>query len=176
MGLEGVEGVVDRLRVRPSAVMTDKEIKKHLDDLIAGEPALKGLGIKAEVRDGVIDLEGEAPSLTHKRLAGVLAWWVPGSTDVINSLELNTLEEDTDSELADAVLSALEKDVLVGGYSITVNAKGFAVTLEGSVCSEAEKEAAEDDAWYVWGVNEVVNRLAVRRTLACRTPKRPAAG
>jgi len=116
-----------------------------------------------DVNNGIVDLEGSAPSLSHKRLAGVLAWWVPGSRDVINSLEVIPPEEDSDDEITDAVVLALEKDKLVNHSNIKVTTKNYVVTLNGIVKSEIAKEAAEDDAWYVWGVNEVVNGLKVVR-------------
>ncbi len=163
MGTAGTSGVIDRLKVRPSARMTDKEIGKHFYDALAGEPVLDALGIKAEVRDGVVDIEGVVPSLTHKRLAGVLAWWVPGATDVINSLEVDPPEEDSDEEMEDAITTVFEKDRLVDESSIKARAKRWVVTLEGVAMSEGEKKAAEDDAWYVWGVNDVVNNIRVEK-------------
>jgi osmotically-inducible protein OsmY len=47
-----------------------------------------GGSIVVEVKDGVVTLNGEVPSLTHKRLAGVLAWWVPGVKSVVNRVEV----------------------------------------------------------------------------------------
>ena len=35
--------------------------------------------IEIEVKDGVVTLDGRVPGLASKRLAGVLAWWVPGA-------------------------------------------------------------------------------------------------
>lgn len=161
MGADGVEGVADRLRVKPSARMTDDEIKDHIADAIGSEPALKDAKLSFEVKDGVVDIEGTAGSLTHKRLAGALAWWVPGVADVINSVEVAPPEEDNDGELADAVMLVLEKDGLVHPSSISVSVKNWVVTLGGTVTSEAEKNAAEEDAWFVWGVNEVRNLLKI---------------
>lgn len=163
MGIAGTAGVIDRLKVEPSARMTDKEIEKHFYDALSGEPALNSLGIKAEVRGGVIDIEGVVPSLTHKRLAGVLAWWVPGSTDVINSIEVDPPEEDSDDEVEDAVAAVFEKDRLVDESSLKARARDWVVTLEGVALSDEEKQAAEDDSWYVWGVNDVVNNIRVEK-------------
>jgi len=154
-------GVVDRLRVRPSKEMTDDEIREHIEDAFDGESTLSGLGLAVEVSDGVVDIEGTVGSLTHKRLAGVLAWWVPGTMDVINSLEVDPPEEDTDDEVKDAVRTVLEKDRLVDASRITISARDWVVTLRGAVASPAAKDAAEDDAWYVWGVNEVKNEIKV---------------
>jgi len=166
METAGFEGVVDRLRVAPSAAMTDAEIGAHLDAAFAGEGALQGVPVTAEIKDGVVDLEGKLTSLTHKRLAGVLAWWVPGVQDVINSIEVDPPEEDTVDELRDAVVIALEKDMLVDARSLTVSAEGFTVTLEGVLASEAARDAAEADAWFTWGVNDVINRITIDETKA----------
>src|SRR4030067_2267948 len=130
-GLQEVQGVVDRLRVRPSVSMSDDEIRDHMRGALTQESALNGLDINIEVRDGVVDLEGQVWSLSHKRLAGVLAWWIPGVLDVINSIEVNPPEEDSDGELSDAVRLALEKDRLVDAQSLKVSTNGYVVTLEG---------------------------------------------
>lgn len=161
MGISEITGVIDRLRVKPSMSMGDKEIKKHLFDAIDEEPAIDAKTIEIDVKDGSIDIEGTVPSLSHKRLAGVFAWWVPGSIDVINSLEVIPPEDDSDDEITDAVRLVLEKDRLVDAGSIGIFTNNCVVTLTGAVKSNAEKDAAEDDAWYVWGVNDVENRLKV---------------
>jgi len=161
MGISGTSGVIDRLLVMPAKEMGDKEIKNHICDAFLEEPTLRDITIEVDVNNGMVDLEGTVPSLSHKRLAGVLAWWVPGSADVINSLEVTPPEEDSDDEITDAVVLALEKDKLVNHSNIKVTTKNCVVTLNGVVKSEIAKEAAEDDAWYVWGVNEVVSRLKV---------------
>ena len=163
MGIPGTSGVVDRLRVKPAKEMGDKEIKNHICDAFLEEPTLRDITIEVDVKNGIVDLEGTVPSLSHKRLAGVLAWWVPGSQDVINSLEVKPPEEDSDDEITEAVVLAFEKDKLVNHSNIKVATMNCVVTLNGVVKSEIAKEAAEDDAWYVWGVNEVINRLKVVR-------------
>jgi osmotically-inducible protein OsmY len=118
--------------------------------------------IVVEVNDGVVTLNGKVPSLTHKRLAGVLAWWVPGTRDVINGLEEFPPEEDNDDELTDAVRLVLEKDPFVNASKIGVSSRDWVVTLEGLVPVETMKKMAERDAWCVVGVKSVVNRIEVR--------------
>jgi osmotically-inducible protein OsmY len=118
--------------------------------------------IRIRVEDGVVTLEGEVPGLGLKRLAGVLAWWVPGSRDVVNGLGVAPPEADNDGEVADAVRIALEKDPFVDAGQIRVHARNWRVILEGLVRGEAEREMAEFDAWYVSGVDAVDNRIAVR--------------
>jgi osmotically-inducible protein OsmY len=179
----GVQRIVDRLKVAPAEKMGDAEIRDHVCKLLVEESALercfiRGLAgvsvetvrkaitepsgsIVVEVNDGVVTLNGEVPSLTHKRLAGVLAWWVPGTRDVINGLEEVPPEEDNDDELVDAVRLVLEKDPFVNADKIRVSSKEWIVTLEGLVPNETMRQMAERDAWYVLGVKQVINRIAI---------------
>ena len=179
----GVHRIVDRLKVTPAEKMGDAEIRDHVFKVLTEEPALERCfvhgpvegeltrirkatpesagSIIVEVIDGTVILNGEVPSLTHKRLAGVLVWWVPGVRDVINGLEEVPPEEDNDDELIDAVRLVLEKDPFVDASKMRVSSKDWIVTLEGFVSTEAMKQMAERDAWYVVGVKSVINRIAV---------------
>lgn len=180
--VKGVRHVVDRLRVAPARRMGDAEIRDHVGDALLFEPALARFAVRMRsgrlvrtlrepdgasgsmtvaVEGGAVTLDGEVPSLAHKRLAGVLAWWVPGTRDVVNGLEVVPPEPDDDGEICDAVRTALEKDPLVNAGRIQVGARRSVVTLGGVVPSEPEREMAEQDAWCVFGVDEVVNRIAV---------------
>lgn len=96
------------------------------------------------------------------RLAGVLAWWVPGSRDVVNGLGVEPPEEDNDDEVSDAVRLVLEKDPFVDATRIDVSTRDYVVTLEGLVPAVGEREMAEFDAWYVFGV-DVERRVDANR-------------
>jgi osmotically-inducible protein OsmY len=180
--LPEVAGIVDRLRVAPATPMGDGAITDHLRDALLQEPTLADCGLRlqrgvhqeiarqpaprageiaVEVADGVVTLNGELPSLARKRIAGVLAWWVPGSRDVVNGIAVAPPEEDSDEEIAEAVRVALEKDPFVDASQIRVGVRRAAVRLTGLVPTGSEREMAEFDAWYVFGVDKVINDLAV---------------
>jgi osmotically-inducible protein OsmY len=116
--------------------------------------------IQVSVTDGVVLLEDHVTSLIQKRLTSVLAWWVPGIRDVINGLKVVPLQEDSDEEIAKAVRLVLEKDPFVNVERIRVTVEKAVVTLEGGTPSAPQQEMAELDAWYVFGVDKVDNRLA----------------
>jgi osmotically-inducible protein OsmY len=118
--------------------------------------------IEIKVEDGVVTLDGDVPGLVQKRLAGVLAWWVPGSRDIVNGLGVTPPEEDNDGAVTDAVRIALEKDPFVNAEQIRVSTHDSVVTLTGLLPTESEREMAEFDAWYVFGVDRVVNQITVR--------------
>lgn len=179
-----VDGILDRLRVAPAQPMGDGAIRDAVRDALLQEPTFADMAIQEEVKgevlmarqppggsrgevclkvdDGVVTLYGDAPSLAHKRLAGVLAWWVPGSRDVINGLGVFPPEEDSDDEITDAVRLVLEKDPFVNASQIRVTTRSSVVSLTGLVPKGAEREMAEFDAWYVFGVDNVINEIEVR--------------
>jgi osmotically-inducible protein OsmY len=181
----GVAGIVDRLRVQPAQPMGDGAIRDHLRDAWLQEPAFADFAIRVrvadrvesirepaaargalelEVADGVVTLNGRVPGLDDKRLAGVLAWWVPGSRDVINGIAVEPPEEDSDEAILEAVRLVLEKDPFVDATQIRAGVKSALIRLTGSVPSAAERAMAEADAWYVLGVDKVDNRIEVDRT------------
>ena len=184
-GVEGVRGVVDRLRIVPGERRGDGAIRDSLGGFLLREPELRTCAIRARakgrietLRDvppggggeiefaveyGVITLEGAVISLSHKRVAGVLAWWAPGCRDVVNSLDVVPPEEDNDDEVVDAVRLVLEMDPLVQADQITARCRDYVVTLDGYVRTGEERRRAELDAWSVFAVDKVVNRIEVRR-------------
>lgn len=176
-----VTGIVDRLRVVPAEPMEDGTIRDHVCNAFLAEPAFDAYRVRAlvkgeletiraqdsehvlevEVNEGVVTLNGSVQSLSHKRLAGVVAWWVPGSRDVVNGIEVSPAMDDNDDECMDAVRLVLEKDPLVNASQIRLRCRNLVVTLEGAVSTQNSKMAAEADAWCVFGVNGVSNHLLV---------------
>lgn len=182
--VEGIRGVIDRLRVIPAERKGDGAIRDSLCSLLmhAGEFRNCAIRVRAKgnvetlrevstdwggevevaVEDGVITLEGHVLSLSHKRAAGVLAWWAPGCRDVVNALEVKPPEEDNDNEVVDALRLVLEMDPLVQADQIHASCRDYVVTLAGSARTEEERRRAEFDAWCVFAVDGVVNRIEVR--------------
>lgn len=80
---------------------------------------------------------------------------------MINGLGVIPPEADNDPEITDAVRLVLEKDPFVNPDQVRVASSNAVVTLEGLVPTESERDMAEHDAWYVFGVEDVVNRLAI---------------
>ena len=173
----GLSGIVDRIRVAPRQPMGDGAIRDHIRASMLQEGAFTRCEIQAAeegraetaadrgnyiafaVADGVVTLDGQVESPSHKRLAELLAWWVPGTRDVVNGIEVKPFEDDSDDEITDAVTMALEKDRLVTHDSIRVITRNSVVTLEGVVPNRYQAEMAEADAWYIFGVDGVINHL-----------------
>lgn len=182
--ITSVTGIIDRLHVKPAQHMGDGEIRDLVRDALLQERSLANIAlyevVKGEpllvrdppggsqgtitlrVNEGIVTLDGDVPGLAQKRLAGVLAWWVPGSRDVINGLGVTPPEEDNDEEISESVRIVLEKDPFVEATQIRVQTRNSIVELEGLVPTDSERDMAEFDAWYVFGVDKVINHIQVR--------------
>jgi len=181
--VKGPRGVLDRLRIaverKGDGAMRDWLCAFLLKEAEFSDCALQaradggartlrtlehpGGEVEITIEDGVITLEGYVPSLTHKRVAGVLAWWTPGCRDVVNSLDVAPPEEDNDAEVVEALRLVLEIDPLVQAEQITGRCHRNEVTLGGYVRTAEERAQAERDAWALFAVDNVVNKIQVRR-------------
>ena len=182
-GTPGITALIDRVHVKPAVPKSDDGILDDLRKAFYDEPAFRQLALKQlkngatqgvreafdspgreivlEVNDGVVTLNGRVPSLATKRLAGVLAWWVPGSRDVINGIAVEPPEEDAPIRIEEAVRIALDKDPFVDAEQVRVGVRHRTVRLTGVLPREA-RDAAEWDAWYVFGVDDVINEIEAR--------------
>jgi osmotically-inducible protein OsmY len=180
-----VRGVVDRLHVAPAERKGDGAILDVLETLLLDARELKNCTLRVmkkgqtvslqdnrddaasgdilvSVKDGVVTLDGWVISLSHKRMAGVLAWWVPGCRDVVDGLEVLPPEQDNDDEVSDALSLVLEMDPMIPHpEQIRVHTHDYVVTLDGLVATQTEKDRAEQDAWCLFAVDNVINQLAV---------------
>ena len=182
--VQGVRGVVDRLRIAGER-RGDGAIRDSLARMLLEQPELKRCSfnmrtnekmavlrrverdadgdIEISVTDGVILLEGHAISQSHMRFAGALAWWTPGRRDVINALEVQPAYEDRDDEVIEVMRLVLEADPELDSDLIRAGCSAKVVTLEGIVPNEQQKRRAELDAWGLFAIKGVVNRLEVAR-------------
>jgi hypothetical protein len=172
----GGPAVLDRLRVKREETREDGEIVDAVLERLASEPVfdnhrvLQGNSpdaadasdhaIYIDAADGVVRLSGSVESLSHRRLAEALAWWVRGTADVENRLQLSPAERDNDAEINDAVRLLLEKDPWIDAGHVGVDTRNGVVVLSGALPGEEQKRMAEDNAWYVAGVRDVDNHIA----------------
>lgn len=156
-----VGDVKDQLRLLNNHDMTDKQIQQHIEDGLQQDRAIHEQNIVVSVDNGVVTLTGTLDNIEEKCLSGLIAWWVPGVVDVENQIKVEPTMDLADDALLDVIRQVFEKDVLVNPDTIGVTVQNGTVTLLGSVGSEEERMAAEHDVYYIYGVQDVVNRLSV---------------
>lgn len=188
----GAPPVADYLHVRPSAPLGDGAIRDAVCRQLMEERAYLRTDIScavagdadaivrrldqpegtidATVADGIVTLRGTLISLSHRRLAAVLAWWAPGTRDVVNEIAINPPEHDNDGEIRDAIELVLDKDPMVHSDQVTSRVRDGHVVLRGLVATREEKRIVERDVWYIEGVRDVVNEIEVYQAPTGREP------
>lgn len=168
--------VHDELRVERGERLPDDQIADEVVKTLTGDADFRDIPVSRDTRvslsreghgmhvacdDTVVRLEGSLPSLNHRRLAEVLAWWVPGVTDVDNRVVVDPAEEDNDGEISEALRLVIEKDPALNADEINAVVKNAEATLAGRVASSEQAERAVLDCWFVPGVHEVKNELRI---------------
>lgn len=169
--------VEDRLLLRVERKRVDSELLQAVLDALTSEPVFRDFVIRPrqgdappEQRDWIevdvdgprVRLYGQAWSLSHRRLAEVLAWWVPGTADVDNRIRVQPAEQDNDAEISDAVRLVLDKDPSLDAEQIRITTRNGEVYLQGTVTSDVNRRMVDYDCWYIPGVHKVHNDLQVR--------------
>lgn len=158
----GERAVGDHLSIKQVPARTDEEIARHLWNSYQQDPVIDERQIGIHVQGGCVRLEGQVDSVVTRKLAGVIAWWNPGVSDVENRLTVKNSEEEGDVWILEAIDVVLDKDFLIDRGQVMFSCKNGVVRLTGSVPSPEVKRAAENDMWAIDGVVDVHNDLLVQ--------------
>jgi hyperosmotically inducible protein len=185
-GVEGVSEVRNLLQIvekprQESAAVADQALSAEIEKRLAADPALREsrIGVKS-VNGGVVLLDGKAQTLSAHLHALEVARAVPGVKRVASEIESpDTLADDeiwrdaksdpkaiTAAPMRDAWITTEAKVRLIANpdtpaRDINVDTLGGAVTLFGTVPTDAAKRAAEMEIRKVEGVKSVENALQV---------------
>ncbi len=162
--MEGVTNVTDHLTVRhisPPALPTDDEIRTAVENTLAWEPAIHEGDIRVSVANGVVTLEGTVETYWKKPYAENRVSGIRGILGIENKLAVVPSKKVEDEVVAQDVVAALDRDVLVDTEMVHVTVNDGVVTLSGTVPGWASRRAAEDDAALTVGVVGVRNELDV---------------
>lgn len=114
-----------------------------------------------DVDDGWVTLEGTVDAYWEKLNAENEALGVHGVTGVTNNLAVVPTEDYRDEDIAEEIVSALERKVTVTASDINVKVENGEVTLTGTVDTVAEKNNAYDAARHSPGVVSVENEITL---------------
>ena len=98
-GLPGVERVVNRLRVAPGGLRSDRMIEAEVLAALKMDPALRSERISVRVNDAVVELRGTVPGVPARIAAEVAAWSACGVHQVNNRLQLSLPQQNPLSSL-----------------------------------------------------------------------------
>ena len=144
--------------------MTDKELKEHVQNALEWEPSVDQSDIGVSVDEGVVTLRGNVRSYTERSTAERVALRVYGVKAVANDLEvrLATGYERTDTDIAQAVVTALKWNTVVSPDRVTVAVARGWVTLKGTLEWQYQKDAAARVVRDLTGVRGVNNEIVVK--------------
>ena len=144
--------------------MTDRELQRHVDDALGWEPSFDAADIGVSVDNGVVTLRGDVATYAAKSAAERVALAVYGVKAVANDLNvrLSGQYERTDSDIAQAAVSALQWNTLVPANRISVAVSNGWLTLKGNLDWQYQKEAAARAVRDLTGVRGVSNEIVVQ--------------
>jgi osmotically-inducible protein OsmY len=138
-------------------------LQRRVLDELEWEPSVDATKIGVAVSDHIVTLTGWVSDYAKKLAAERAVKRVMGVRAVVNDLEVQpqTPEAKTDTELANAVLSALAWHVAVPHEQIQVRVSRGWVTLEGQVNLQFQRAAAEQAVQQLAGVRGVTNLITI---------------
>jgi osmotically-inducible protein OsmY len=141
----------------------DLRVQQEVIEELAWDILVRASAIGVSVDDGVVTLSGTVDSYGKKLAAEHAAHRVRGVLDVANDIavqpEGNSARSDT--EIAHAVRTAMEWNLLVPDRRIRTTVSNGYVTLEGDVETVYERDEAEHVARRLAGVRGVHNHIHV---------------
>lgn len=139
-------------------------LRTNVEDALALAPDIDERRIGVAATDGVVTLTGHVPSFTERVEAERVTKRVFGVQAVANDLEIDLPGDNkhTDTELAEAAVSALRWNALVPHHKVKVAVHNGWLTLEGQVDWQYQRQAAWNAVRHLVGVKGIDNEIVVK--------------
>jgi osmotically-inducible protein OsmY len=143
--------------------MTDRQIQEDVQQALDWEPSIDTADIGVTVDKGVVTLHGDIKSFAEKAAAERVALGVYGVKAVANDLvvQLGADRKRTDSEIAQAIVSALRWSASVPHDQVEVAVTNGWVKLSGKVDWDYQRSAAARIVRDLTGVVGVSNAITL---------------
>jgi len=144
--------------------MTDKDLKQHVESALDWEPSVNAKDIGVSVDEAVVTLRGNVASFAEKVTAERVALRVYGVKAAANDLvvHLGGGFERTDTEIAQAAVTALRWNTMVPHDRVTVTVNHGWLVLNGTLDWQYQKDAAARAVRDLTGVQGVTNSIIVQ--------------
>jgi osmotically-inducible protein OsmY len=145
-------------------MISDKAIKKNVEDELQWDPDIKTTDVAVSVKNGVVALSGFVSNYAQKFQAEADVKRVVGVSGVANDIEVRLPSSDKrpDPEIARNAVSALQTQLPNSYGNIKVVVRDGWITLEGAMEWQYQRERAEAAVRRLQGVNGVINSIQVK--------------
>jgi osmotically-inducible protein OsmY len=164
----GVRRVKNSLKVNIPETLeipNDDEIKMIVENMLCWNPNIFSSDIDVSVVMGEVSLEGSVPSYWEKMNAEKIALEAAGTTIVSNKLTVVPTLSNTDKEIAENIMDALDRNMNVDADWVDVKVADGNVTLSGVVPDYRVYRAAYNMTAYTSGVLDINNDLLLSGNL-----------
>ncbi len=143
---------------------TNVQLQQDVLDELQYEPTVDPAEIGITTNDGIVTLSGKVKSLAEKWSAVRAAERVGGVKAVVDEInvELPFSYRRTDEDIARAVVTALQWDVLVPEDRVKVHVEHGWIILKGTVDYRYQQIAAENAIRSLAGVKGITNHVKVK--------------
>ena len=160
--VKGVRAIAQEIEVRyPTDKKTaDDEIAKRALNVLKWHAMIPQDAVKVTVQKGWVTLTGEVNWQYQRKAAEDAIWKLSGVTGVTDSISLKPTV--SVSDIKKKIEDALTRHAQIEAQAVRVHVRnGNKVLLEGMVDNWDEREAIENAAWSVAGVQSVDDRLTI---------------
>jgi len=182
--LPGVQSVVNQLTLKGEtpAEHSDTWIGMKVKTVLLFHRNVSAMNTDVYVKDGVVSLRGEAPSLAAKELTAEYARDVEGVKSIKNELTIakatKTPADLKQERIDDASITAQVKSSLRAHYSTSalkaeITTAGGVVTVGGVAKNAAQKDLVTKLANDISGVTKVLNNMTIEKVVS-QAPSRPS--
>jgi osmotically-inducible protein OsmY len=150
--------------MKGNPMKTAMQLKADVMAELAWDPAINAANIGVMVKDGVVTLAGHIDTYAEKHAVERAVRRVSGVRAIALDLDvkLSTDHERTDSEIAQAALTALRWHALVPEELVKVEVEDGWVTLRGQVDSRFQLTNAEQGIRSLVGVRGLTNKITIK--------------
>jgi osmotically-inducible protein OsmY len=160
--VKGVRAIAQEIEVRyPTDKKTaDDEIAKRALNVLKWHAMIPQDAVKVTVQKGWVTLTGEVNWQYQRKAAEDAIWKLSGVTGVTDSISLKPTV--SVSDIKKKIEDALTRHAQIEAQAVRVHVRdGNKVSLEGMVDNWDEREAIENAAWSVAGVQSVDDQLTI---------------